>query len=176
MNRTSKTSEFIRRPAACDASQLAAFQYSMIQGGQAKIAGLSERIDRTRWLGFQYEDGELAAVAAPKRPADRYRQQVFRKAKAPLSPDSFDAERGWVVTSESFRRRGIGRRLSARLIDRATGVDLFATTRTDNLPMEEILQSLGFQPVGEPFPGAGDSYFLRLWIRVTEAPATLVGQ
>ncbi len=171
MNRTKKSSERIQRPAICNPKQLAAFQHLVVEGGQASASGLGARISRARLLGFHYEYGELVSIAALKQPGERYRERVFRKAETILRPDLFTIEFGWVVTRDGFRRRGLGRRLSERLVKRTGTKNLFATTRTDNRSMQAILESLGFEPAGKPFSGAGDGYLLRLWVRLVEAPA-----
>jgi GNAT superfamily N-acetyltransferase len=125
---------------------------------------LRERIGRAHWLGFHYEEHELAAVAGLKRPADKYRDKVFRKAKAALPASVFCAELGWVFTREEFRRRGISHRLLKRLLKKAGHKNLFATTRANNHSMQRLLESLGFQRAGRPFQGLPEEPLLELWV------------
>src|SRR5438128_1855709 len=104
-----KSTDRIRPPDDCSPDQLDAFVELVSQGGQVRATGLRERIGRAHWLGFHYEGHQLAAVAGLKRPGEKYRARVFRKAKAALPATVFCAELGWVFTREEFRGRRISR-------------------------------------------------------------------
>jgi GNAT superfamily N-acetyltransferase len=160
-----KSADRIEPPGKCSLDQLDAFAELVLQGGQVGAAGLRERLGQARWLGFHYEDDELAAVAALKHPEESYRDKVFRKAKASFPAGAFVAELGWVFTREKFRGRGISHRLLERLLEKAGQDNLFATARADNRPMQCLLRSLGFQPAGSSFPRTNGAPLLQLWVR-----------
>ncbi len=165
MSANNKTTDCIETPSKCSADQLEGFAKLVLLGGQVRAAGLSERICRASFLGFHYEEDDLAAIAALKQATEQYRGNVFRKSAAPFPPDSFAMELGWVFTRAEFRGRGISHRLLARLLEKAGQNNLFATTRTDNRLMENVLKSLGFQQAGRAFPGTDGAHLLHLWVR-----------
>ena len=167
-----KSAECIEPPGNCSPDQLDAFAELVLKGGQIRAIGLRETDNRAHWLGFHYEDDELAAIAALKRPTENYRDKVFRKAKASFPAGGFVAELGWVFTRPEFRGRGISHRLLQRLLEKAGQDNLFATTRGDNRWMQRLLQSLGFQPAGWPFPGTKGAHLLRLWVRCPSLSAS----
>ena len=143
----------------------------MLRAGQVNPAGLRTRIKQAHRLAFHYENEELAAIAALKRPSAAYWARVFRGAEAPYSPDAFTAELGWVFTRKEHRGQGITRRLLQRLLHEDTEHDrLFATTSVDNAAMRHLLATLGFAPSGVPFSGA-DETLLQLWLRDAEPAA-----
>jgi GNAT superfamily N-acetyltransferase len=159
-----KSADCIQPPGKCSPDQLDAFVELVLQGGQVRASGLRERVGRARWLGFHYENDQLAAVAALKQPGVKHRDEVFRKAKTTLPAGAFVAELGWVFTREGFRSRGIGRRLLKRLLEKAGQENLFATTRANNCSMHSLLEALGFQRVGQSFPGTNKEHLLQLWV------------
>jgi GNAT superfamily N-acetyltransferase len=161
----SKSADRIDPPGTCSLNQLDAFAELVLQGGQVRAAGLRERLAQARWLGFHYEDDELAAVAALKQPTDNYRDKVFRKAETHFPASEFVAELGWVFTRTEFRGRGISHRLLERLLEKAGQDNLFATTQVDNRAMQRLLKSLGFEQAGRPFPGTRKAHLLQLWVR-----------
>jgi predicted GNAT family N-acyltransferase len=160
----SKSADRIQPPGKCSPDQLDAFAELVLQGGQIRAPGLRERVGRAHWLGFHYEDDQLAAVAALKQPGVNHRDKVFRKAKTTFPAGAFVAELGWVFTREGFRGRGICRCLLKQLLEKAGQDNLFATTRTDNCSMQSLLESLGFQHVGQPFHGTNGKRLLQLWV------------
>lgn len=159
------TADSIRPPAEYSSDELDAFCQLVARGRQVDTAGLRDRVGRARWLGLHYEDGDLAAVAALKRPTGAYREKIFRNAEVLGRAGEFATELGWVVTREEYRNRGISRHLLGRLLERAGREPVFATTRTDNRPMQAVLASVGFEPIGQPFAGRHGNHLLRLWVR-----------
>jgi GNAT superfamily N-acetyltransferase len=155
----------ILTPSHASPEQLDAFAELVLEGRQIREAGLRERLAQAHWLGFHYENDELAAVAALKRPSDKYRARVFHSAAATLPAGEFLAELGWVFTREGFRRQGISQHLLKQLLDKAGKASLFATARTANGPMRGLLESLGFQPTGRPYVGTKEDHLLQLWVR-----------
>jgi GNAT superfamily N-acetyltransferase len=159
------SADLIQTPDQCSPEQLNAFAEVVLEGRQIRATGLRERLAQAHWLGFHFENGEVAAVAALKRPGAKYRAKVFERAEATLQSGDFLADLGWVFTREKFRGRGISRRLLERLLEQAGKANLFATTRTDNVPMQALLELLGFRQEGRTFVSARGNYLLQLWVR-----------
>lgn len=139
-------------PSACTEGELQEFARLVRQGFAGSDEGLGDRIRGAKWLAFHYTAGDtLGGIAALKAPTDRYREEVFRKADAPVSPTDYRFELGWVFVIPEQRGRRIAGNLCQLLLARACESCLFATTNPDNIPMIRILLALGFVRTGTAF-------------------------
>lgn len=153
-------------PDACSAAQLQAFEHMVRKGFEGSDAGLRRRIHDARWLAFhRITPATLAAIAALKAPAPRYRNDIFARADAGIDPHAFELELGWVFVIPEQRRRGIAAALCRTLLAREPGRAVFATTRPDNAAMIGILSTLGFVRVGKPYPHVRRGEDLSLFVR-----------
>lgn len=153
----------LKEPLTCTEGERREFARLVRQGFEG-ARSLERRILDARWLGFQYAAGDaLAAVAALKAPGERYRDEVFEKADARVSPVGYELELGWVFVLPAHRGNRIAESLCRRLLERVPTSRVFATTRPDNAAMIRILLALGFAQVGEPYPRRDEqlSLFLR---------------
>lgn len=112
---------------------------------------------------------ELVGFAAIKTPDPIYVRNVFDQASVEGS-QGFRFEFGYAIVREDVRGRysGIGRRMFQELVDSARfrTVPMYATTRTDNHPMQRILSSSGFEQAGSAFQSIIDpSKRVALWVR-----------
>lgn len=142
----------LEEPTACTEGERREFARLVRQGFPA-AENLESRIREARWLALYYApDESLAAVAALKAPGDRYRDDVFKKAGATISPDDYKLELGWVFVAPAHRGSRMGERLCEQLLARVGGSFVFATTGPNNVRMIRILRALGFAPIGRPYP------------------------
>lgn len=141
----------LRRPSACNESELREFA-RLVRQGFPGAKDLERRIGDSEWLAFHYAaDDTLAGVAALKAPGTGYRAAVFEKANASISPADYSVELGWVFVSPVHRGNGFGGNLCAGLLACVPASSVFSTTRTDNALMMRILRALGFVRVGRPY-------------------------
>lgn len=161
-----------KRPADCTGDELRRFAAAVRQGFASANETLEGRIRRAEWLAFHDAGGggALDAVAALKAPERSYREEVFEKADARVSPDDFELELGWVFVLPAHRGRGIAESLCRQLLARVPAARIFATTRTDNALMMRILRALGFVRVGRPYRRRGEELVVFL-----HSPAASVG-
>jgi len=88
----------VRRPTDCSADDLDAFKLLVMSAGEVDPVGFDQRLKSAEGLIFLYGAGEeLVGVAAIKRPNQRYKQRVFKKAKSREGPARYLFELGWVV-------------------------------------------------------------------------------
>lgn len=160
-----------RAPSNCSASELADFAKLIREGGEVANAGLERRVFHAQTLFFVREDKRVVAIAALKRPVQAHRASVFKKAGALLSPITFPLELGWIFVAPGARGRGLSRQLVEAAIQHARGTPLFATTRTDNHPMQASLQRCGFSRHGSDYKSDLSSAHLTLFIFLSPAPA-----
>ena len=153
-------------PSDCATRELTAFKELVNSGGAIDPDGLTERIHRAFQLFFlRTSAGELAAIAALKRPYPDYRTGVFRKARSIFAPDAYTLELGWVVVAPAYRGQRLPHRIISELLPRAGNEPVFATTREDKHAMQYALGECGFQRNGDPYPSEGESYNLILYVR-----------
>lgn len=158
----------LEKPAACTERERREFEHLVRQGFGGSDESLPDRILGAHWLAlYRAPDDTLAAVAALKAPAERYRTDVFEKAQARVSPAAYRLELGWVFVVPAERGDRIGEGLCRRLLEGVPGCPVFATTRPDNVPMIRILRALGFERVGKPYPRRDEDLVLFLRPRPT---------
>lgn len=156
----------IKQPADCTRQERQEFARLVRQGFAGSDDSLPDRIRDAKRLAFYYAaDGTLAAIGALKAPTDRYREEIFKKADAPVSSDDYELELGWVFVVTGNRGHGIGARLCQLLLARVPTSRVFATTRPNNTPMIRILRALTFERTGEPYPHARRNEHLVLFLR-----------
>jgi len=143
----------LKEPIACTEEECREFARLVRQGFEGSDEGLPGRIRDAKWLAFYYMAGDaLAAVAALKAPDERYREDVFKKADARVSPADYKLELGWVFVVPAHRGNRIAESLCRPLLARVPTSCVFATTRPDNISMIRILLALGFARAGKPYP------------------------
>lgn len=144
--------EVIKKPAECSETEPAEFEHLVRRGFAGSDAGLPGRVRGARLLAFHYGSGrEVVAIAGLKEPERAYVADVFEKAGCDLVPDEWKLELGWVFVRATHRRARIASFLGERLLERVEGDPVYATTRSNNIPMIRILESLGFRRTGMPF-------------------------
>jgi len=154
----------ILSPLDCAPQALADFENLVTKYGTVDPEGLTQRIrEASRLLFLRGLNGQLVGVGALKRPQLSYRRKVFAKARAPIRPDEYRVELGWVAVAKSHRGRGLSRRIIGQLISLAENENLFATTRADARAMR-FAADCGFEPAGYPYP-SGRGYDLVLYLR-----------
>ena len=142
---------FCKPPNECEEGELEAFCTIVGEGGEV-IDGLKDRVKGAFRLGFIAYKEDIVGTAALKKPKASHRTKVFAKAKSSQAQAEYPYELGWIYLQERHRKKGQMTRLIDELMPLAKGVGLFATTRTTNTIMKEILVQLQFQPDGEEYP------------------------
>jgi GNAT superfamily N-acetyltransferase len=152
----------LKEPIACTEGERREFARLVRQGFPA-AEGLDGRIRDAKWLAFYYAAGHtLGAVAALKAPNEQYREDVFKKADAPVSAADYRLELGWVFVVPAYRGNRIAESLCRLLLARVPTSCVFATTRPTNISMIRILLALGFARSGQPYPRRNEELVLFL--------------
>jgi len=153
-----------KAPKRCTSAEIGAFEGLVLKGGEVDPHGLSGRISRADVLAFAYVSHELAGVAALKRPTGNYHASVFKKSASPRPRAVFPVELGWVYVLESQRRKGISQKLVDALLKASGQANVFATSRTDNVPMHRVLERAGFVRTGVAYPSGRGKHQLQLFV------------
>ena len=155
-----------KRPGECSEAELVAFEGLVKKGGEVATEGLLGRIKGAEWLVFlNVGDGTLAGGGALKRPADSYKEKVFRQAKSPEKADDFIFEAGWIVVDDQFRGRKYSRCLLESILKLAGTQQVYATTRENNERMRRTNQRFGLKESGRPYSSNGGDYNVVLYTR-----------
>lgn len=156
----------IYAPDQCSPEDRAAFVTLAAKGEEVNRRDIERGVGRAELLLAMRGDSYLVAVAAIKNPFPSYKRDVFRKAGVPAEADNFSLELGYLFVEEAHRRNGYGPQLVKKAIAPQGGAPIFATTRSNNERMHEILQENGFVQIGSDYPSKRDpSRYLRLFVR-----------
>lgn len=143
----------VKTPKGCSDSELDQFSEKVAEGGEV-ADGVRGRVQRAFRLGFIVHKEKVVGTAAFKKPAAGYRSKVFAKAKSGLDPEGYPYELGWIFLDDDHRKKGQMTRLLEELFPTAKGSALFATTRTSNEVMREMLVQLKFEQSGTDYRSA----------------------
>lgn len=156
-------SAYYKEPNACSEEERGEFARLVRQGFDGSDDRLPGRISAAKQLAFHYTtDDRLVAVAALKAPHEQYREDVFKKADARISPSDYLLELGWVFVVPACRGNRIADVLCRRLLESVPESAVFATTRPDNNSMIRVLVTLGFLRIGKPYPRGNEELALHL--------------
>src|SRR5712692_4061160 len=136
-----------------------------LRAARSHPKGLENRIRSAVRLIFLSVCCCLCGVAALKRPERRYRKDVSSKSGIPLPEAEYPFELGWVFVMPSARGRRFSLDLTQAALSAAGTAGVFATSRTDNIPMHAVLTKFGFVPAGHPYPSTRGSHQLQLFVR-----------
>ena len=129
---------------------------SLVSEGGEVADGLRTRVNRAAVLLMVERADTICAVAAIKRPHLHYRDQVFEKAGYLPLAEKFDFEIGWIFVSQVCRGEGLSSDLVTRALDVLDGKEVFATSRSNNLPMQHVLKKNGFRQIGAEYASRQD--------------------
>lgn len=163
----------IRSPEECSPADRAAFSILAAKGEEVDPEDIKRGTERAAALLWICGDAGLVAVAAVKRPFDSYKRGVFDRAGVPKEAPKFALEFGYLFVEEAHRGRGYGPSLVQKAIELKGREPIYATTRSDNIRMQEILRENDFVTIGSDYPSKRDlSRLLRVLVRPTAAEAT----
>ncbi len=120
-------------------------------------------IAKAEYLAFYYENNELVAIGAIKRPDKNYRKDVFKEAGSDRSPKNFNFELGWLNTKPAFRKQGIIKDIVSKLLAVLPKEAIYATT--SHTYIESFLGKFGFIQSGLPYKSKRGDYNLFLLIK-----------
>ena len=155
----------VKRPNECSKAELQDFAAFVCAGGEVISAGLEARIKKAEVLVFLSHEGCLKGIAAVKKPELSYQNKVFQKAHATAQSSEFSFELGWVYVLPSSRGVGFSRKLVKAALAATHGWPIFATSRSDNIPMHKVLKAQGFLCHGKSYASARGNHELVLFIR-----------
>jgi GNAT superfamily N-acetyltransferase len=152
------------RPEACGAADIAAFARLVRMGSEVDAAGLEARIKRAHSLAFIKRRDRVDGIAALKRPDAGYRARVQKGSRVDLSAALFPYELGWVYVVPSARGHGASVALTNRLLEKSQAQGVFATARSENVPIHRALMRAGFAAAGQAYKSSRGVYSLQVFL------------
>lgn len=89
---------------------------------------------------------------------------MFNKA-ALSDPGQYPYELGWIFVDERFRRMGMARALTAKLVHATGDSPVYATSRVGNGGMHKALLDAGFQQAGQTYAGRRKGEQLQVFLK-----------
>lgn len=156
-----------QKPSECTEAELQDFLSLILAGGEVSAQGLEARIKKAEALIFLAHDNCLKGIAAVKNPEAIYKNDVFKKAHATAEACAFPFELGWVFVLPSSRGSGLSHKLVKAALSIACCQRIFATSRSDNAPMHNVLKTHGFSCHGEEYASTRGDHKLVLFVSNT---------
>jgi hypothetical protein len=137
----------------------------IIKGNEANASLVENRL-YTSALTAYFKDGDtIIASTSIKAPEPYYIISIFDKAIAAFNPSRYAFELGYVFVEFPYRNQKLASTMCSELMIKFEKENMFSTTRTDNLGMQSILNTLGFVPSGISYLNLSRTKLLQLHIR-----------
>ena len=137
----------------------------IIKGNEANASLVDSRLYSSALTAYFKDGDSIIATTSIKMPESDYVNDIFDKAMVDFNPSKYTFELGYVFVESLYRNQKIASILCSELIHKFDKEDLFSTTRTDNLGMQSILHTLGFEPSGKSYLSLSKTKLLQLYLR-----------
>ena len=137
----------------------------IIKGNEANASLVENRLNSSALTAYFKDGDSIIATTSIKIPETYYVNEVFDKTLTYLNPSKYIFELGYVFVESPYRNQKLASILCAELMNKFKNEHLFSTTRTDNLGMKAILNTLGFMPTGISYLSMSKTKLLQLYLR-----------
>lgn len=153
----------LQRPSDCRDEDLEGFYRLVESGGEVGLQYLRNGMRRAHLLVFRRKGTQLIGVAALKFPTEGHRNSVSGDSNVDVSTVEF--ELGYIYVHAAHRNEGHAAAMLESLLARMDR-PIFATTRSDNLGMQVLLERNRFVRRGQAWPSIENSNkTLQLFLR-----------
>ena len=139
----------------------------IIKGNEANNNLVEDRLYTSALTAYFKDNNKIIATSTIKMPKVSYINTIFDKALSKLDPLDYIFELGYVFVDLDYRNQKLASTLCSELVQRFKTENLFSTTRTDNLGMQSILDTLGFIPNGNTYPSTIQDKLLSVYIKIS---------
>lgn len=139
----------------------------IIKGNEANNNLVEGRLHTSALTAYFKDNNKIIATSTIKTPEISYITTIFNKALSKLDPLNYIHELGYVFVDLDYRNQKLASTLCSELVWKFKTENLFSTTRTDNLGMQSILNTLGFIPNGNPYPSIIQDKLLSVYIKIS---------
>lgn len=136
----------------------------IIKGNEANASLVENRLNSSALTAYFKDGDSIIATTSIKIPETYYVNEVFDKTLTYLNPSKYIFELGYVFVESPYRNQKLASILCAELMNKFKNEHLFSTTRTDNLGMKSILNTLGFMPTGISYLSMSKTKLLQLYL------------
>lgn len=152
-------------PDRFSSAELEEFRRIVRDGGEVPPDLLAAGTSRSKLLLFLLHAGRAIGTSALKVPLNSYRSKVSRQIGVAIPESEFPYEVGYTCIVEKERGKKYAHLLMEATLERSRGVGLMATVRAENKAMRHILEKVGFESTGLPYPSERGEYNLVLYLR-----------
>ena len=114
----------------------------IIKGNEANASLVENRLNSSALTAYFKDGDSIVATTSIKIPEIYYVNEVFEKALADLNPSKYIFELGYVFVQSPNRNQKLASILCRELMNKFKNEHFFSTTRTDNLGMKSILNTV----------------------------------
>ena len=139
----------------------------IIKGNEANNNLVKNRLYTSALTAYFKDNNKIIATSTIKTPEISYITTIFDKALSKLDPLSYTHELGYVFVDLNYRNKKLASTLCSELVQKFKTENLFSTTRTDNLGMQSILNTLRFIPNGNTYPSINQEKLLRIYTKIS---------
>ena len=139
----------------------------IIKGNEANNNLVEDRLYTSALTAYFKDNNRIIATSTIKMPEVSYINTIFDKALSKLDPLDYVFELGYVFVDLNYRNKKLASTLCFELVQKFKTENLFSTTRTDNLGMQSILDTLGFVPNGNTYPSINQEKLLRIYTKIS---------
>ena len=139
----------------------------IIKGNEANNNLVEDRLYTSALTAYFKDNNRIIATSTIKMPEVSYINTIFDKALSKLDPLDYVFELGYVFVDLNYRNKKLASTLCFELVQKFKTENLFSTTRTDNLGMQSILDTLGFIPNGNTYPSINQEKLLRIYTKIS---------
>ena len=137
----------------------------IIKGNEANASLVDSRLYSSALTAYFKDGDSIIATTSIKIPESDYINDIFDKALTDFNPSKYVFELGYVFVESPYRNQKLASILCAELMNKFKKEYLFSTTRIDNLGMQSILDTLGFEPSGKSYLSLTKTKLLQLYLR-----------
>ena len=137
----------------------------IIKGNEANASLVENRLYSSALTAYFKDGDSIIATTSIKIPESDYINDIFDKALTDFNPSKYVFELGYVFVESQYRNQKLASILCAELMNKFKKEYLFSTTRIDNLGMQSILNTLGFEPSGKSYLSLSKTKLLQLYLR-----------
>ncbi|WP_425408511.1 N-acetyltransferase family protein [Hyphococcus sp.] len=141
----------VKHPADCLYCELDKLATFAAYSGEVELDDIKRGVRNAKAILWVAHQGAICAVAVLKRPNVNYRKKIFQKANFSACPETYTYELGYIFVDSANRKRGLAKSLVTKAIEVSGEHAVYATTRSDNSAMQNILTSFKFVKVGDDY-------------------------
>jgi hypothetical protein len=157
----SKENYVIKNATEFSAEEKNKFKEIVLSMGEVSENTFDGLMEKNPIILFYPNTNNIEAIGALKIPNKSYKTKVFNYSKTESKSTDYEYELGWIVSLK--QKKGIGKLITKVLSEFKPKI--YSTVRTENVGMNKIMNSLGFEKAGIEYKSERGDYNNYLYIK-----------